>query len=72
MHEGDAKLAAVLEAWLEEEAGAGRVVLTATAAQTARMIVAALSGHYKTAGSYAEYLSGLDVLGGLFGRALAA
>ncbi|MFY0310320.1 TetR/AcrR family transcriptional regulator [Leisingera sp. D0M16] len=68
--EGEAALSGIYAAWLDQQANAGKAVLSGDAAEVARTICASLKGIKQTAGDYAEYQAGVRQLAALFGAGL--
>ncbi|MFW8636816.1 TetR/AcrR family transcriptional regulator [Cribrihabitans pelagius] len=69
---GEAGLRDLYARWLEEEARAGRAVLSGPAEEIAAAFCAAMKGVKHTAAGFAAYRSGVRQLARLFGAGLSA
>lgn len=68
---GETQLAGILAEWLEDQARAGRVVLSAPAMQVARICFGAVGGLMATAKSHDDFVTGIRTLGALLGDGLS-
>ena len=69
---GEARLAAILEDWLEAQAGAGRVRLPAPAEEVARLCLSSINALIHSAQGHDAFVRGVRTFGRLLGDGLAA